>query len=48
MIVKDSEEEKSFVKEVIKAIKDIDTGNLLDAISFKSTVCFFAQSLDII
>ena len=48
MIVKDSEEEKTFVKEVIKAIKDIDTSNQLDAISLKSTVCFFARSLDII
>jgi len=35
MIVKDSEKEKIFIKEVIKAIKDINTSNLLDAISQK-------------
>ena len=48
IIVKDSEKEKIFIKKVIKAIKDINTSNLLDAISLKSTVCSFAQSLDII
>jgi len=40
-IVKDSEEEKTFINEVIKTIKDINTNNLLDAISLKSAVCFF-------
>jgi len=48
MIVKDSKKEKTFVNEVIKAIKDIDTSNLLDAIFFKSAVCSFAWFLDII
>jgi len=42
IIVKNSKKEKIFIKEVIKAIKDINTSNLLDAISFKSTVCSFA------
>ena len=48
MIVKDSKKEKTFINEVIKATKDINTSNLLDAISLKSAVCFFAWSLDII
>ena len=47
-IVKDSKKEKTFIKKVIKAIKDINTSNLLDTISLKSTVCSFTQSLDII
>ena len=48
MIVKDSEEEKTFINEVIKAIKYIDTSNLSDIISLKSTICTFAHYLDII
>jgi len=47
-IVKDSEEEKTFINEVIKAIKYIDTSNLSDVISLKSAVYIFAHYLDII
>jgi len=44
MIVKDSEEEKIFVNEVIKAIKDINTSNLSNVVSLENIVCSFIHS----
>jgi len=45
-IIKDSEEEKIFVNEVIKAIKDINMSNLSNVISLKNVVCSFIYSLE--
>ena len=46
MIVKESEEEKTFVNEVIKAIKDINTSNLSNVISLKNVIYAFACSME--
>ena len=46
MIVKESEEEKTFVNEVIKAIKDINTSNLSNVISLKNVIYAFARSME--
>ena len=45
-IVKDSEEEKIFVNEVIKAIKDINMSDLSNVISLENVVCSFTYSLE--
>ena len=46
MIVKESEEEKTFVNEVIKAIKYINTSNLSNVISLKNVIYAFARSME--
>jgi len=46
MIIKNSKEEKIFVNEVIKAIKDINTSDLFNVISLENIVCSFTCSLE--
>ena len=46
IIVKDSKEEKIFVKELIEAIKDIDTCDLSDVNYLKNVVLSFASSME--
>jgi len=46
IIVKDSEEEKIFVNEVIKAIKDINMSDLSNVVSLENVVCSFTYSLE--
>ena len=46
MIVKDSNEEKVFVNELIKTIREIDTSKLSDVKSLKNIILTFAQSIE--
>jgi len=45
-MVKDSEEERIFVKELIEAIKDIDTNDLFDVDHLDKVVLDFASSME--
>jgi len=45
IIVKDSEEEKTFVNEVIKAIKDINTSDLSDVISLENFCLLYGKNM---
>jgi len=44
-IIKDSDEEKNFVTELIKAFRDIDTNNLSNIDSFEDIVQLFAHTM---
>ena len=46
IIVKDSNKEKTFVKDLVKAIKSIDTSNLSNVESLENVVLSFAQSIE--
>ena len=45
MIVKDSNKEKFFVNELIKAIRELNTNSLSDVNSLESTIITFAYSI---
>lgn len=46
MIVKDSKEERIFVKELIEAFKDIDMSNLFDVEQLENVIFSLASSME--
>ena len=46
MIVKDSNEEKTFVEELIKTISSIDTSNLLNVNLLKNVIFTLTRSME--